>query len=386
MSWTECNIAELIDLHDHRRIPLSGVEREKRQGDFPYFGAQGVIDHIDGYIFDGEYVLLAEDGENLRSRKQPVAQIARGKFWVNNHAHILTAKTGLSNNAFICALINWIDITPYVTGAAQPKLSQGSLRAIKVKVPDPVTQERIASQISAYDDLIETNRRRIALLEESARLLYREWFVKLRFPGHELVEKVDGVPAGWQRMPISELASFISRGITPKYDDTAKGLVINQKCIRDGRLSLGQARHQSKEVKADRYIRQGDVLINSTGTGTLGRVAQVRRDIPDCTVDTHVTIVRPREMKTIGYVGVALLELEPVFSQMGIGATNQTELNRADIGAVQMLAPSLSMQMDFHNAVWPLFEQVETLSSANGLLAQARDALLPKLMSGQLTL
>ncbi len=111
MSWAECNIAELIDLHDHRRIPLSGVEREKRQGEFPYYGAQGIIDRIDGYIFDGEYVLLAEDGENLRSRKQPVAQIARGKFWVNNHAHILTAKAGLSNNAFICALINWIDIT-----------------------------------------------------------------------------------------------------------------------------------------------------------------------------------------------------------------------------------------------------------------------------------
>src|SRR5690606_33565644 len=110
---------------------------------------------------------------------------------------------------------------------------------------------------------------------------------------------------------------------TPKYDDTAKGRVINQKCIREGRLSMEPARRQSKDVKPERLVRLGDVLINSTGAGTLGRVAQVRIPLADCTVDTHVTIARPLDDDSATYFGQALLSLEPVFAQMGKGSTNQ---------------------------------------------------------------
>lgn len=384
MSWQECSLEELIELHDYRRIPLSGVEREKRQGKFRYYGAQGVIDHIDAYIFDGEYILVAEDGENLRSRKQPIAQIATGQFWVNNHAHILQAKDGVSNNAFICALLNWIDISPFVTGAAQPKLSQGSLKSIKVKAPDASTQLQIAVVLSAYDDLIATNHRRIALLEDAARRLYREWFVHLRFPGHESVPVKDGVPEGWRKTPIAEQTTFLNRGIAPKYDETAKGWVINQKCIRDGRISMVPARRQSKEVKPDRLVRMGDVLINSTGAGTLGRVAQVRTSIEACTVDTHVTIARPIDEDSSTYFGQALLNLEPIFSEMGKGATNQLELSRSDIGSVEIWQPPQHLHVEFHRLVGPMLEQAEQLSVANLALEKARDLLLPKLMSGQL--
>lgn len=385
MSWKERNLAELIDLHDHIRIPLSGVEREKRQGEFPYYGAQSVIDHIDAYLFDGDYVLVAEDGENLRSRKQPIAQIVRGKFWVNNHAHILTAKQGVSNNSFIRALINWIDISPYVTGAAQPKLSQGSLRSIKVRVPDSKTQLQISTVIDAYDDLIEINCRRIALLEESARLLYREWFVNLRFPEHETTKIASGIPHGWKRKTVGELTAFLNRGITPKYDDTATGLVINQKCIRGGLIGLAPARRQSKEVKADRLLQVGDVLINSTGAGTLGRVAQIRSPIPACTVDTHVTIARPTDVSRAAFLGVTLLELEPLLSTMGVGSTNQLELSRSAIAALPVLEPPASLQQAFNELAWPILTQADTLVQTNDKLAKARDELLPKLMSGAIT-
>ena len=112
------------------------------------------------------------------------------------------------------------------------------------------------------------------MLEQSARLLYKEWFVRLRFPGHEHVKIKDGVPEGWTQKTINELSSYLNRGITPKYDDDSAGIVINQKCVRERLVNLDLARRQAKEVPKEKLVKFGDVLVNSTGEGTLGRVAQ----------------------------------------------------------------------------------------------------------------
>ena len=93
---------------DKKRIPLSSAQREKRQGTFRYYGAQGVIDHVDDYIFDGTYLLIAEDGENLKSKKQNIAQVVDGQFWVNNHAHIVQGNEQCDTR-FLCYLINSMD-------------------------------------------------------------------------------------------------------------------------------------------------------------------------------------------------------------------------------------------------------------------------------------
>lgn len=249
---------------------------------------------------------------------------------------------------------------------------------------DTKEQERIAQILDGYDSLIENNQRRIALLEESARLLYREWFVNLRFRGFESAPLTLGVPEGWSKTPIVEQTTFLNRGITPAYNDSAPGLVINQKCIREGRLSMLPARRQSKDVKPERLIQTGDVLINSTGAGTLGRVAQVRSPVENCTVDTHVTIARPMSKEWATYFGQALLSLEPTFSAMGKGATNQLELNRADIGAIEIWRPPVAVALNFHELVSPMLEHAENLLSTNQKLVEARDALLPKLMSGEI--
>lgn len=249
---------------------------------------------------------------------------------------------------------------------------------------DIETQRRIAEILGAIDLSIETTQRKISLLEKAARLVYREWFVDLRFPGHHSVRPKSGEPEGWRLVTIAEQCSFLNRGIAPKYDDTAKGWVINQKCIRDGRVTISPARRQSKDVKPDRLVRKGDVLINSTGAGTLGRVAQVWSQIENCTVDTHVTIARPIDNNAPTYFGQALLSLEPIFSAMGKGATNQLELSRSDIGEVKIWQPPEEVRLEFHRVVGPMLEQAEQLSIAIQSLQRARDLLLPKLMSGQL--
>jgi len=156
--WKTYRLGDVINVLDYKRVPLSSKERESRKGVYPYYGAQGIIDYINDYIFDGEYLLIAEDGENLKSQKQNIAQIARGKFWVNNHAHIVESN-GKSDIRFICYLLNRMDLSGYITGSAQPKLNQANLLAMEVCLPDLATQIRIVGLLSSFDDKIAINNR-----------------------------------------------------------------------------------------------------------------------------------------------------------------------------------------------------------------------------------
>lgn len=274
----------------------------------------------------------------------------------------------------------------FTQGAAQDNLSQSKLLALKFLVPDDVKEQtRIADFIANYDELIENNCRRIQLLEESARLLYQEWFVHLRFPGHEQVKIIDGVPEGWNRTTIGNVSTYLNRGITPKYASDGEYLVINQKCIRNHILSLEPARRQSKAFNDEKRVRLGDILVNSTGTGTLGRVAQVWDDIEKTSVDTHVTIVRPTSETPYLWLGYSLLIMEKRFEDMGEGATNQKELKRQYVSDVSLLRPPYSLMELFHMTILENTKQIQNLIKMNKTLVEARDLLLPKLMSGELT-
>jgi type I restriction enzyme S subunit len=257
---------------------------------------------------------------------------------------------------------------------------------VEVYLPAVSIQRRVAETLTAYDDLIANNCQRIELLEESVRLLYQEWFVRFLFPGHEHTKIKNGVPEGWRKSKISSLVSYLNRGIAPVYDDDAPGLVISQRCIRNGRVDLRLARHQSREFKPDKQVQIGDVLINSTGEGTLGRLGQLKVPIVECTVDSHVTIVRPKEEMGLHWFGVALSEWSPRLSSMGRGATNQTELSRDTIGEIEVLVPSPGLVRSFEEFADPVYRQRSNLLVQQDKLRTARDLLLPRLMSGEITL
>jgi len=217
-SWQTTIIGEAVDIFDSIRIPLNSRQRAARQGEYPYYGASGIIDSVDDFLFNGEYVLVAEDGENLNSRKLPVAFMARGKFWVNNHAHIIKGKPGIADDRFLISWFANANISGYVSGAAPPKVNQANLRRMELRIPSSPLQRKIASILSAYDDLIENNTRRIAILEELAQAIYREWFVNFRFPGHENVKLVDSplgmIPEGWEVGNLGDFGTIIT-GKTP---------------------------------------------------------------------------------------------------------------------------------------------------------------------------
>lgn len=184
---------------------------------------------------------------------------------------------------------------------------------------------------------------------------------------------------------VGQVSSFIARGITPKYDDEANGTVINQKCIRDGRVTMGLARRQSKEVPLNKLISYGDVLVNSTGQGTLGRVAQFLDTIENCTADSHVTISRPAAGEPIFLYGQILASMEPYLESMGRGATNQTELSKHVVADLPFLRPPHYLAEEFESLAKNIVGQVQNLTRQNIILSKARDLLLPRLMNGEVS-
>lgn len=155
--WRIGSVGEIIEIHDSKRIPLSGAERAKMEKKtYPYYGAAALMDYVDDYIFDGKYLLLGEDGTVVDDAGYPILQYVWGQFWVNNHAHILTGKLGF-NVESLYMLFKQTPVKAIVTGAVQPKISQANLRSIQVVIPPPKLLTDYNSQIEPLFALLRTN-------------------------------------------------------------------------------------------------------------------------------------------------------------------------------------------------------------------------------------
>ena len=315
------------------------------------------------------------------------------RFVVSQSQMKLTCDRNKVNPLFLyyyfCGIGN-DELLKHKSGSDVPAIASPltTLKSIKVNLPPLPIQDKIAGILSAYDDLIENNTRRIRILEEMAQAIYREWFVHFRYPGHKSVPLVESelglIPQGWEVVKIREVSSYINRGVSPTYDESSPSIVINQKCIRDGQLNIELARNHSTKVLPSKMVKFGDVLINSTGVGTLGRVTQVYQTLSDTTVDSHVTIVRPSEKVSIEYFGYYLLGLQEFFDHSGAGSTNQTELGRQIISNKEFLNPPIDIQKAFSEVVQPVKKSINNLQIRNKNLRQQRDLLLPRLVSGEL--
>lgn len=146
-NWCWARIGDVVINRDADRIPVSKVERSKRAKIYDYYGASGIIDKIDNYLFDEELLLVGEDGANLLARSTPIAFIASGKYWVNNHAHVLQMPSGI-HIQYLCCFFNAINLSPYVTGTAQPKMNQQRMNSIAVPIPPFAEQKRIVEKIN----------------------------------------------------------------------------------------------------------------------------------------------------------------------------------------------------------------------------------------------
>lgn len=280
----------------------------------------------------------------------------------------------------------------YAVKAFQPKietLAEGSTgqteinrkrlqEEIVISFPkEKETQERIARFLLNIDKKIKVNDKINKNLLEQALAIYKEWFYDYALS--------DGVrPENWKITTIDAISSLVTRGIAPKYDDGSDQIVLNQKCIRDHTIDLSLARRHLPKKINEKWISKGDLLINSTGTGTLGRVAQVWFEANNMTVDSHVTIVRPKDPILQSYIGFWGLSHESEIEAQHTGSTGQTELPRDRVKAMELPLPDEDTLSKFNELVIPMTSTVISNQEENASLSQLRDALLPKLMSGEL--
>ena len=183
---------------------------------------------------------------------------------------------------------------------------------------------------------------------------------------------------------LDSLTSLVSRGIAPKYTDDSTQIVLNQKCIRDHYIDISLARQHKPKVINEKWLKYGDLLINSTGEGTLGRAAQVWFIPENMTVDSHVTIVRPKNQLLLFYIGLWGISHEREIEALHTGSTGQTELPRERVKAMELRQRDNDTLARFNSIIKPMVSAIIANQQENTRLASIRDSILPKLMSGEI--
>lgn len=267
---------------------------------------------------------------------------------------------------------------PYIEALAEGSTGQTELSRIRlgeeitVPVPSRDIQKTIGATLKAIDDKIKVNAKINDNLQQQAETMFYEWFVAN--PEKEM----------WPLITLDSLTLLISRGITPKYTDDSTQIVLNQKCIRDHYIDTSLARKHTPKVINEKWLQYGDLLINSTGEGTLGRAAQVWFAPENMTVDSHITIVRPKNQHLIFYIGLWGLSHEREIETLHTGSTGQTELPRDRVKALELRMPDNDTLTRFNSIIAPMVSTITVNQQENSHLAKVRDALLPKLMSGEI--
>ena len=270
---------------------------------------------------------------------------------------------------------DWVQ--SFNTGSTRGNINAQTFGNMEIPLPDRKQQDYIVSILEPIDEKIKINKQINDNLMQQAVTIFKSWFVEY--------SPFDGIePKEWETVNLEKITSLISRGIAPKYSDNSDQIVINQKCIRNHMIDLSQARTHTPKVINEKWLRFGDLLINSTGDGTLGRAAQVWFQPQNITVDSHVTVVRPAKENLIFYIGLWGVLHEREIESLHTGSTGQTELPKERVKALELHLPDNGTLDRFNTLIAPMAAAIVSKQNENNKLATLRDALLPKLMSGEI--
>lgn len=382
---------------DKIRVPLSSAVRSKLEKTFPYYGAQGIVDYVDNFLFDGEYLLVAEDGENLRSQKANVCNYVTGKFWVNNHAHILQAKDG-HDLKYIFYLLNRKDFRPLVTGSAQPKLTQENLSRIELLIHKPSQQKRVTAVLSALDAKIDLNNRINAELEAMAKTLYDYWFVQFDFPdkngtpykssGGKMVwnkELKREIPEGWGTGTAADLFIF---NPSLSFSKDAIGSYIDMSALPTSGFMTDEV--QEKAYNGGVKFQNGDVVVARITpcleNGKTGLITLLAKDEIGFG-STEFIVLRGKRQPLSSFA--ACLSRSELFRKFAIanmtGTSGRKRIEAKTLETFGLPLPPDSLLSKFEETVSPFFKTATINTKQNQHLSSLRDWLLPMLMNGQVT-
>ena len=271
---------DVVEFLDTMRKPLEGAKRIS--GPYPYYGASGIVDYVDGYLFDEELILLSEDGANITDRNYPVCFLASGKYWVNNHAHVLRTKQANENN-FICNSLERKDYTQYNTGMAMPKLNKETCKKIPILCPEFEEQKKVGDYFRNLDHLITLHQRKCDEVKSLKKYMLQKMFPQneqkvpeIRFEG--FTEAWEQRKLGWLvKNKIIEAPKDGNHGEKhPTADEyVSEGIpFLMASDIRNGKAELEHCKHITKEraeMLDKGFAKEGDVLL--THKATIGEVA-----------------------------------------------------------------------------------------------------------------
>ena len=304
---------------------------------------------------------------------------------------VIRGKCGISDNRFVYYLTHFPSfkdaaVKSMVGSSGRQRAQVDVLENLIMKLPALPEQRRISETLSILDDKIKVNKQINDNLEQQAQLLYKSWFVDFEpFRNQPFIESELGmIPNEWHVSVLNELCSFISRGLTPKYDDNSDELILGQTCVRNNIVTIDNARKHKPKQRTEKWVQQWDTLINSTGVGSLGRVGIVYFDMDNVAIDSHITVARPKSALIRHYVGRNLLSRQLEIENMAVGSTGQTELPKDRVKFLPIVLPDDNALTRFNAIIEPIAYQLYRNIEESHRIATLRDALLPRLMSGEL--
>ena len=399
--WRTCTLGDLTDNFDAMRIPVK--ERDRRPGRYPYYGASGVVDYVDDFLFDGEYLLIAEDGENLRTRNTPIAFLVNGKFWVNNHAHIVQGN-GNADTRFLKYALSALDISGYLTGSTMPKLTQGNMNSISILSPPFPEQRAIAHVLGTLDDKIELNRRMNETLEAMARALFKSWFVDFEpvcakmegrwrlgeslpglpaehydlFPDRLVDSELGEVPEGWGVKRLGDVARQRRTSVKLEQIDPEKPYIalehMPMRCIAlsEWGKAEGLASGKHRFEKGDILFGKLRPYFHKVGIAPLAGVCS-----------TDIVVMTPIIEDWFGFVmGHTSSEEFVEYTDSVSTGTKMPRTNWGDMASYPVVLPNIEVARVFSGLLEPLTEEILSRIHESRALAEQRDALLPRLVSG----
>lgn len=341
------------------------------EGRYPVYGGNGLRGYTDHSNFSGDCAIIGRQGAFCGN-----VRYFCGEAYMTEHAVIVCANN-LNNTHYLAYLLSTMNLGRLSGQSAQPGLSVKTLGIQEIMLPSIEYQNKVVALLSSLDEKIAVNNNINDNLQQQAAAIFRSWFVDCDLFGGK-------APDEWENVTLEDITALVSRGITPKYADDTDQIVINQKCVRNHMIDLSLARTHTPKVINEKWLRFGDLLINSTGDGTLGRAAQVWFQPKNLTVDSHVTIVRPAKENLIFYIGLWGILHEKEIESLHTGSTGQTELPRDRVKAMELRLPDNDTLDRFNALITPMAAAIVANQEENNQLAALRDAILPKLMSGEI--
>lgn len=349
-------------------------------GKYPVIGGNGLRGYTDTYNFDGECAVIGRQGAYCGN-----VQFFSGKGYMTEHA-VVTQPNSANNAKYLTYKLNGLSLGRFSGQAAQPGLSVTKLARLRIEMPPKWYQDKVAGILYAYDNLIEVNNKRIKVLEQMAENLYKEWFVRFRFPGHETAEFENGLPRGWRRGRISEFYTTSSGG-TPsrEHDEYYDGGTIPW--IKTGELQdclLIDTEEKITEVavkkSSAKFFPKDSVLMAMYGVN----IGMLAYSTMDATCNQACCVFRDKgSINTKHYLFQCLKSIRDYLLLISFGAAQQN-LSQDIIKRVRIVMPDEETVIRFEQKIEPLYNETEHLLKANACLIRQRDLLLPRLMSGKL--